>query len=67
MSKITIEAVVIEALRGGKFRGEGEDHALIAYLSGKIRNNKIKIEVGDTVIVELSPYDLSNGRIIRRL
>lgn len=43
------------------------DHAIVrATISGKIRNNKIRIVVGDTVEVEVSPYDLERGRITRR-
>jgi translation initiation factor IF-1 len=68
-SKQKIEAMgtVVEALPATKFRVELENgHQVIAYLSGKMRRYYIKILLGDRVKVELSPYDLDNGRIVYR-
>jgi translation initiation factor IF-1 len=68
-SKQKVEALgtVTEALPGTKFRVELENgHEVIAYLCGKMRKYYIKILLGDRVKVELSPYDLSNGRIVYR-
>nr|YP_009184540.1 translational initiation factor 1 [Treubaria triappendiculata]ALO62681.1 translational initiation factor 1 [Treubaria triappendiculata] len=54
-------------LSNGKFRVKLENGVqVIAHLSGKIRQNRIKIVVGDKVTVELSPYDLTKGRIVYR-
>lgn len=66
-NKITVEGKVIEALSNGFFKVEIQDgKTVLAHISGKIRINKIKILEGDTVKVELSPYDLNRGRIIYR-
>jgi len=68
-SKQKIEAMgtVVEALPATKFRVELDNgHQVIAYLSGKMRRYYIKILLGDRVKVELSPYDLDNGRIAYR-
>jgi translation initiation factor IF-1 len=68
-SKQKIEAMgtIVEALPATKFRVELENgHQVIAYLSGKMRRYYIKILLGDRVKVELSPYDLDNGRIVYR-
>lgn len=66
--KIEAEGVVIEALRGTKFRVKlnDVDAAIIADISGKLRMNYIRILVGDKVTVEISPYDAGKGRIIWR-
>lgn len=66
--KIEAEGVVIEALRGTKFRVKlnDVDAEIIADISGKLRMNYIRILVGDKVTVEISPYDASKGRIIWR-
>jgi translation initiation factor IF-1 len=65
--KIEVEGVVIEALPGTMFRVNLDaGHAILAYLSGKMRKNYIRILLGDRVKVELSPYDLARGRIIYR-
>jgi len=67
-SNITAEAVITEALGNSIFRAQLKSgHIVTAYLSGKIRMNSIQILPGDNVIMEMSPYDLSKGRIIRRL
>jgi len=66
-SVIELDGIVIEVLPGGKFKVQLENgHIVIAHVSGKIRMNYIKILTGDTVTVELSPYDLTHGRIIYR-
>ena len=68
-SKQKVEAMgtIVEALPATKFRVELENgHQVIAYLSGKMRRYYIKILLGDRVKVELSPYDLDNGRIVYR-
>lgn len=65
--KITLEAEVTEALPDAKFRVRLEnDQEILAYVSGKMRKFFIRILPGDRVTVELSPYDLSKGRIIFR-
>ena len=64
---IEIEGKVIEVLPGGKFKVELENkHIIEAHVSGKIRMNYIRILPGDTVLVELSIYDLTRGRITYR-
>ncbi len=56
---------VIDIVKGGKFRVELENgHTVEAHVSGKMRVNNIRILPGDTVIVELSVFDLTHGRII---
>ena len=63
-----MEGVVIEALPNAMFRVELENGAIIlGVASGKMRKNYIKVIVGDHVIVEIPPYDLTKGRIITRL
>lgn len=65
---IITEGVVIEALPNAMFRVELESgHVILCVASGKMRKNYIKIIVGDSVRVEMSPYDLSKGRIVTRL
>ncbi len=65
---IVQEGEVLEALANGRFRVKLDmGHEIIAHLSGKMRMNYIRILPGDRVRVELSPYDLNNGRIVRRL
>lgn len=67
---IEVEAMVKAALPNAMFRLELEigekKHEIIAHISGKMRRNYIRITPGDKVLVELSPYDLSKGRIIFR-
>ena len=64
---IRLQAKVVEALPNAMFRVELENgHKVLAHISGKMRMNFIKILPGDKVTVELSPYDLSRGRIIYR-
>ena len=63
--KIEMEGTVTEALPGTQFRIELENgHELLAYLAGKMRRYYIRILLGDRVKVEVSPYDLTRGRII---
>ena len=64
---IEVEGVIKEALPNAKFKVELENgHIVEAHISGKIRMNFIRILPGDKVKVELSPYDLSKGRITFR-
>ncbi len=64
---IEVEGTVIEPLPNAMFRVELENgHKILAHVSGKIRMNYIRILPGDKVKVELSPYDLSRGRITYR-
>ncbi len=64
---IEIEGTVVEALPNTNFKVELENgHQVLAHISGKLRMNYIKILPGDKVKLELSPYDLSRGRIIWR-
>ncbi len=64
---IEIEGVVAEALPNAMFRVElTNGHKILAHISGKMRKNYIRILPADRVIVELSPYDLTRGRIIYR-
>jgi len=65
--KIDVEGTVVEALPGTQFRVRLDSgHEVLAYLSGKMRKYYIRILLGDRVRVELSPYDLSRGRIVYR-
>ena len=64
---IEIEGTVIEKLPSAMFRVELENgHVVLAHISGKLRMNYIRILPGDKVTLELSPYDLTKGRIIWR-
>lgn len=64
---IEMEGKVLEALPNAMFQVELESgHVILAHISGKLRMNYIKILPGDKVKVELSPYDLSKGRITWR-
>ena len=65
---IEIEGTVTQCLSNGMFRVKLENGFLVlAHVSGKIRRNYIRILLGDRVLVELSPYDLTRGRIVYRL
>jgi translation initiation factor IF-1 len=65
--KILVEGTVIEALPGTQFKVRLETgHEVLAYLSGKMRKYYIRILLGDHVRVEMSPYDLTRGRIVYR-
>ena len=64
---IEVEATVIENLPNAMFRVELENgHKVLAHISGKMRMHFIKILPGDKVTIELSPYDLTRGRIVYR-
>jgi len=64
---IEVEGRVIESLRDATFRVElANGHLVLAHLSGKVRMNYIRILPGDRVLIDLSPYDLSRGRITYR-
>ena len=68
MKKETCEGRVIESLPDATFKVELDDGRIIlAYVSGKMRLNLIKVIPGDRVLVEISPYDQKRGRIIKRL
>ena len=65
--KIQVEGEIIEALPGTQFRVRLDNgHDVLAYLSGRMRKYYIRILLGDRVRVEVSPYDLSRGRIVYR-
>lgn len=64
---IEVEGFITEALSNSMFRAELENgHELICHISGKIRMNNIRIMPGDHVKIEMSPYDLTKGRISYR-
>ena len=65
---IEFEGIVVEALPNAMFRVElPNGHEVLAHISGKIRMHYIRVLPGDKVLIELSPYDLSRGRITYRL
>ncbi|GAB4461110.1 MAG: translation initiation factor IF-1 [Anaerolineales bacterium] len=65
--KIRAEGVVVEALPGTQFRVRLDNgHEVLAYLSGKMRKHYIRILLGDRVVMEMSPYDLTRARITFR-
>jgi translation initiation factor IF-1 len=65
---IVVQGKIDEVLPGGMFRVILEnEHVIIAHLAGKMRMNKIRLGVGDKVKAELTPYDLTKGRITYRL
>ena len=64
---IEVEGIVSEVLPNTNFRVQLEnDHEILAYLSGKMRKHYIRVLAGDRVKVEMSPYDLSRGRVTYR-
>jgi translation initiation factor IF-1 len=65
---IPVDAIVLESLPNATFRLklDGNGHEVLAHLSGKMRKNYIRVLPGDRVQVELSPYDLTRGRITYR-
>jgi translation initiation factor IF-1 len=64
---IEVQATVLETLPNAMFKVELENrHQVLAHISGRMRKNFIKILPGDRVLVELSPYDLTRGRIVYR-
>lgn len=65
---VQVEGIVIEALPNAMFRVElNNQHRVLAHVSGKMRMHFIRILPGDKVMLELSPYDLTRGRIIYRV
>jgi translation initiation factor IF-1 len=65
---IEIEGTILESMPNAMFRVKLEnDHEILAHISGKIRKNFIRILPGDRVKVEMTPYDLTKGRITFRL
>ncbi len=65
---IEVMATVVESLPNAVFRVELENgHEVLAHISGKMRKHYIRILTGDKVTVELTPYDLSKGRIVYRV
>ena len=65
---IELTGTVVETLPGTQFKVELENgHQIIAHVAGKMRKHFIRILPGDRVLVELSPYDLTRGRIVYRL
>ena len=64
---IELEGTILEALPNAMFKVELENgHVILGHISGKMRMNYIKILPGDKVLVQVSPYDLSRGRIVYR-
>ncbi len=64
---LEFEGVVTEILPGGQFRVQLEaQHEILVYTAGKMRKNRIRTMVGDRVTVEMTPYDMSRGRLIYR-
>lgn len=64
---IEVEGIVVETLPNAMFRVELKNgHRVLGHISGRMRKHFIKILPGDVVVVELSPYDLTRGRIIHR-
>ena len=65
---IEVEGIVVEPLPNGMFRVElASGHKVLAHISGRLRVHYIRVLPGDKVLIELSPYDLSRGRITYRL
>jgi translation initiation factor IF-1 len=65
--KVAVEGTIVEALPNATFRVELDNgHEILAYLSGKMRRHYIRVLLGDRVRIELSPYDLTRGRITFR-
>jgi translation initiation factor IF-1 len=65
---IRMEGVVVESFPSATFKISLESgHEVLGYVSGKMRVNYIRLLPGDRVIIEMSPYDLSKGRIVQRL
>jgi len=65
---IEVEGIVLEALPNAMFKVElPNGHQVLGHISGKMRMHYIKIVPGDKVLIELSPYDLSRGRITYRM
>jgi len=66
--KVEFEGEVTEALRGRMFRIQLDNgHETLGYLAGRMKRYRIRVILGDRVRIELSPYDLTRGRIVHRL
>jgi translation initiation factor IF-1 len=66
--KVEFEGEVMEALRGRLFRVHLDNgHDVLGYLGGRMKRYRIRVMLGDRVRIELSPYDLTRGRIVYRL
>ncbi|TAH21710.1 MAG: translation initiation factor IF-1 [Cytophagales bacterium] len=66
-ANIELDGVIVEALSNARFRVELENgHQILAHISGKMRMNYIRILPGDKVRLEMTPYDLTKGRIVYR-
>ena len=64
---IEVKGRVTEVLPDSRYRVELESkHVILGYLSGKMKKNHIQVTAGDSVLIELTPYDLSKGRVVRR-
>lgn len=64
---LELRGKIMELLPNATFRVKLENnHVIVAYTSGKMRKNRIKIVVGDDVTVQMTPYDLNKGRVIHR-
>lgn len=64
---IEFEGVILELLPNAMFRIRlDNDHEILGHTSGRMRKNRIRVLVGDRVTVEMTPYDLSKGRVIHR-
>jgi translation initiation factor IF-1 len=64
---IEVEGIVIEKLPNTEFKVELENkHVITAHIAGKLRQNNIRIILGDKVLLEMSPYDINKGRIVWR-
>ncbi|MEI7792110.1 MAG: translation initiation factor IF-1 [Candidatus Berkelbacteria bacterium] len=64
---IEITGKVTEVLPDSKYRIQLESgHTVLGYLSGRMKQNRIQVITGDSVLLELTPYDLSRGRVVRR-
>ncbi|MBC8504387.1 MAG: translation initiation factor IF-1 [Anaerolineales bacterium] len=65
--KIRVDGVITEALPGTQFKVDLDNgHEIIAYLAGKMRKYYIRVLLGDRVTIEMSPYDMTRGRIVYR-
>jgi translation initiation factor IF-1 len=65
--KVRMEGTIVKALPGTQFKVELDNgHEILAYLAGKMRKYYIRVLLGDRVTVEMSPYDLTRGRIVYR-
>lgn len=65
--KIRVDGIITEALPGTQFKVELDNgHEIIAYLAGKMRKYYIRVLLGDRVTIEMSPYDMTRGRIVYR-